>query len=695
MTRLGSLHVASVVALLIPSFTMAQQHQLERLRYHRADLIVDVGVGLWGQPIVMDYDEDGLVDLLLAWGGRPEPGVLRYERVESDPASILVKPMERASNFRRGLVTSFSNERWRVLSPQRVYPDYRRTGIEHDQRLPFKPAFHNDARFTQWRLYDFDNDGDDDLLIAAHDSRPYQGDEQYDAHGQWLNGIDFTHYYWVRNTGNDANPAYDEPPIQIMAGDQPMRTLTQPAPNFADFDGDGLPDLISSDWIDTMSFFKNVGEPGNPRFAPGKKLANERGVVTMDLEMIAPTAADWDGDGRVDLIVAEEDGRVSLMRNTGEVANGVPVFESPQFFQQPADEVKFGVLATPYCYDLDGDGDEDIIAGNTAGYFGFIENLGGDPVRWAAPVYLETDGEVIRVLAGDNGSIQGPAEGKWGYTVLSVADWDGDGLPDLVTNSIWGKVTWYRNAGERTKPKFAAAQPIEVQWDGPAPKPAWTWWEPAGNELATQWRSSVHAIDLTGDGLCDLVALDTEGYLALYERVKQPDGSLALLPPKRVFHVEPGAPSVFDHNQNVLDIDGLRAIDATGNMSYHGFVTKDGKRTQDIVRTAPAQNKDVEPTMLRLTSGWAGRSGRRKFVLADFDHDGRIDLLVNSINVNFLRNVSDEPGKFVFRDMGPVDSLVLAGHTTCPAVTDLDGDGKPDLVIGTEDGFFYVLKNPY
>ncbi len=52
-------------------------------------------------------------------------------------------------------------------------------------------------------------------------------------------------------------------------------------------------------------------------------------------------------------------------------------------------------------------------------------------------------------MAGPNGSIQGPAEAKWGYTTLNVADWDGDGLPDIVLNSILGEVIWLRNIGTR------------------------------------------------------------------------------------------------------------------------------------------------------------------------------------------------------------------------------------------------------
>ena len=77
---------------------------------------------------------------------------------------------------------------------------------------------------------------------------------------------------------------------------------------------------------------------------------------------------------------------------------------------------------------------------------------------------LQADGQTIRIQAGANGSIQGPCEAKWGYTTLSVADWDHDGLLDLVVNSIWGKVQWYRNIGQPGQPKLAAAQPVQVDW---------------------------------------------------------------------------------------------------------------------------------------------------------------------------------------------------------------------------------------
>src|SRR4029077_12364840 len=100
------------------------------------------------------------------------------------------------------------------------------------------------------------------------------------------------------------------------------------------------------------------------------------------------------------------------------------------------------------------------------------------------------DGIVFLVMSGANGSVQGPAEAKWGYTTLSVADWDHDGLPDIVFNSIWGRVQWLRNIGARKQPKRAPPHPVEVVWPADPPKPAWTWWTPRPGSLCPQWRST-------------------------------------------------------------------------------------------------------------------------------------------------------------------------------------------------------------
>lgn len=102
------------------------------------------------------------------------------------------------------------------------------------------------------------------------------------------------------------------------------------------------------------------------------------------------------------------------------------------------------------------------------------------------------------------------------------------------------------------------------------------------------------------------------------------------------------------------------------------------------------------PAPLRLNARSAGRSGRRKLCLADWDRDGRTDLLANSRNVAFLRNIADAPdGGCVFQSLGDLAARRLAGHTTSPTTVDWDDDGTPDLLVGAEDGFFYYLRNPH
>jgi len=419
-----------------------------------------------------------------------------------------------------------------------------------------------------------------------------------------------------------------------------------------DFDGDGDLDIICGEFIDRLTWFENTGTRENPQYAKGRFLENESGVITMDLQMIIPASIDWDGDGDIDLIVGDEDGRVAFIENRGVTKDNMPRFSSPVYFRQQADLLKFGALATPFSVDWDNDGDEDLICGNTTGQIAFIENLdGGNPPKWANPVLLEAGCEPVRIMAGMNGSIQGPAERKWGYTVLTVADWDNDGLNDIIVNSIWGKVLWFRNNGTKGSPSLEAARPVKVAWEGDIPKPDWIWWTPGKFELVTQWRTTPYATDWNGDGLTDLIMLDSKGYLSFFERFIT-DGEMMLRPGRRIFYGTNG--SSFDQRNTAADT-------AAG--------------------------------LLRLNYREAGASGRRKFCFTDWDGDGDADLIVNSENSAWFENVRSEGEKVFFRLRDNLSVTRLAGHTTSPTIVDWDKDGVPDLLVGAEDGHFYMIRN--
>jgi len=647
--------MAVIVAVFAAIATAASADGLEPIKYRNPGLIVDLKVGLWAWPLPMDYDHDGDPDLVVSCPDKPYNGTYFFENM-GDGKLPVFKPAVRIGDAPRNVQASYVDGQVRLLAPGMELVSDGSNLFASTHKIYKSANVHptgGRVRANQWKYADYDGDGRLDLIVGVGDWEEYGWDDAFDPTGHWTRGPLHGYVYLVRNHGTNEMPQYDDP-AKLMAAGQAVDVYGMPSPNLADFDGDGDLDLLCGEFLDHFNYYENIGSRTKPEFAAARQLAHDGEPIAMDLEMITPVAFDWDGDGDMDLIVGDEDGRVALVEHTGSVEHGTPEFLPPRYFQQQADEVKFGALVTPVSTDLDGDGDEDLVCGNSAGYIAWIENLdGGNPPRWDAPRYFKSDGETLRVQAGENGSIQGPCEAKWGYTTLSVADWDHDALPDLVVNSIWGRVVWYRNIGTRAEPEFAASQPVEVEWKSAPPNPAWNWWEPRGKELATQWRTTPLATDFDGDGLNDLVMLDHEGYLAFFQR-RRIDGQLRLMPPKRIFRGE--GSSVFGPKHEV-------------------------------------QSK--ENGLLRLNAGTAGKSGRRKLCLADYDGDGRVDLLVNSLNINFLRNVGSDGAATLFHDMGPVDDRLLAGHTTSPTVVDWDRDGRLDLLVGAEDGRLYYLRNPY
>jgi hypothetical protein len=133
--------------------------------------------------------------------------------------------------------------------------------------------------------------------------------------------------------------------------------------------------------------------------------------------------------------------------------------------------------------------------------------------------------------------------------------------------------------------------------------------------------------------------LDHEGFLALFRRARGDDGRLVLSPPRRVFADESGA-------------------------------------------------------ALRLNAGRAGKSGRRKLCVVDWDGDGRRDLWLNAATARFLRQAGRDGEAWTFRDLGLLADQDIEGHDVSPTVVDFNADGLPDFLGGAEDGRFYYLRNP-
>lgn len=149
------------------------------------------------------------------------------------------------------------------------------------------------------------------------------------------------------------------------------------------------------------------------------------------------------------------------------------------------------LAAAPYAADLDGDGDYDLLIGNIAGRVIFKENIG----TARAPKFA-AEGRPIHA-AGKDLSVDrdaGPV----------CADWNQDGLLDLIVGSDNGAVWCFLNAGTKTSPKFGSGtkllDSVQIDWQNPPSEKI----PPTGHGV----RTKICVVDYTGDGRLDLLVGD-------------------------------------------------------------------------------------------------------------------------------------------------------------------------------------------
>ena len=123
-------------------------------------------------------------------------------------------------------------------------------------------------------------------------------------------------------------------------------------------------------------------------------------------------------------------------------------------------------------------------------------------------------------------------------------------------------------------------------------------------------------------------------------------------------------------------------------LDQEGYLTCQSRASEE-----PRIFIDEDNHPIRLNARSAGRSGRVKLDVVDWDSDGRLDLLVNSENATWYRNVADRDGKVVLKKIGNLARRNVSSHTTSPTACDFDQDGKPDLVLGAENGLLYFIEH--
>lgn len=149
---------------------------------------------------------------------------------------------------------------------------------------------------------------------------------------------------------------------------------------------------------------------------------------------------------------------------SGEITkNGSPIYNEPLKILQEKTDLYAGSLTVPNVVDWNGDGTLDIVSGNSEGRLLYFKNNGTNVnPNFAYPEELKSGGEPICFRPGYN-IVQGPMEAAWGYLCPTVFDWNNDGLLDIVFSGSRAKFEVMLNKGSKVEPELD--RPVTLRID--------------------------------------------------------------------------------------------------------------------------------------------------------------------------------------------------------------------------------------
>src|SRR5436190_14133248 len=98
---------------------------------------------------------------------------------------------------------------------------------------------------------------------------------------------------------------------------RPIKVGSASAVAVADWDGDGDLDLVIGNIEGAVFRLTNEGTPQKPAFGSSTRVTAKGKPVTAEGGDAGPCLADWDGDGKLDLVLGSGLGKVNWYRNVG------------------------------------------------------------------------------------------------------------------------------------------------------------------------------------------------------------------------------------------------------------------------------------------------------------------------------------------------------------------------------------------
>jgi hypothetical protein len=188
--------------------------------------------------------------------------------------------------------------------------------------------------------------------------------------------------------------------------------------------------------------YKNNGTTTAPDFKHQQNDFLQDNMIELG-EGAFPALFDYNRDGLMDLAIGNAlyfagTGQIAIFRNTGTALQ--PTFELVNLDMGSVSTQNVKNI-TPTFGDMDGDGDVDMIIGETVGYIHYYENT--------APVLPNTPAQFLLTTTQYFGIKENS------FSAPFIIDLNMDGVLDIVCGSRLGKLNYYQNTGTTTSPNFS------------------------------------------------------------------------------------------------------------------------------------------------------------------------------------------------------------------------------------------------